>query len=173
MPGDPLTYYVAGANGGIIKTTNGGTTFTPIFDKAGAASIGAIAIARSDRNVIYVGTGEGNPRNNASVGDGMYKSVDGGVSWTVVLTASTNVLTVPTTRTIQGAGQIGVDLMGLNNQGLIDANQSTLLMIDPSAAGVTNTGTLRATNSATLRFSGANGGSFTNTGGTIGLRWEL
>jgi photosystem II stability/assembly factor-like uncharacterized protein len=82
VPGDPLTYYVAGANGGIIKTTNGGTTFTPIFDKAGAGSIGAIAIAPSDKNVIYVGTGEGNPRNNASVGDGMYKSIDGGDHWT-------------------------------------------------------------------------------------------
>ncbi|MHB8839617.1 MAG: WD40/YVTN/BNR-like repeat-containing protein, partial [Gemmatimonadaceae bacterium] len=82
VPGDPLTYYVAGANGGIIKTTNGGTTFTPVFDKEGAGSIGAIAIARSDRNVIYVGTGEGNPRNNASVGDGMYKSIDGGDHWT-------------------------------------------------------------------------------------------
>lgn len=82
VPGDPLTYYVAGANGGIIKTTNGGTTFTPIFDDQGAISIGAIAVAPSDRNVVYVGTGEGNPRNNASVGDGMYKSVDGGEHWT-------------------------------------------------------------------------------------------
>jgi len=82
VSGDPLTYYVAGANGGIIKTTNGGTTFKPIFDAAGPASIGAIAVAPSDRNVVYVGTGEGNPRNNASVGDGMYKSVDGGDHWT-------------------------------------------------------------------------------------------
>ncbi|MEP7380336.1 MAG: hypothetical protein ABI910_01550 [Gemmatimonadota bacterium] len=81
VPGDPLTYYVAGANGGIIKTTNGGTTFTPIFDDQGAISIGAIAVAPSDRNVVYVGTGEGNPRNNASVGDGMYKSIDGGDHW--------------------------------------------------------------------------------------------
>jgi len=82
VPGDPLTYYVAGANGGIIKTTNGGTTFKPIFDDAGPASIGAIAVAPSDKNIVYVGTGEGNPRNNASVGDGMYKSIDGGEHWT-------------------------------------------------------------------------------------------
>ncbi|HEX5073105.1 MAG TPA: hypothetical protein VFW03_07870 [Gemmatimonadaceae bacterium] len=81
VPGDPYTYYVAGANGGIIKTTNGGTTFRPIFDKQDVSSIGAIAIAPSDPNVIYVGTGEGNPRNNASIGDGMYKSVDGGEHW--------------------------------------------------------------------------------------------
>jgi photosystem II stability/assembly factor-like uncharacterized protein len=82
VPGDPFTYYVAGANGGIIKTTNGGTTFRPIFDKQDVSSIGAIAIAPSDPNVIYVGTGEGNPRNNASIGDGMYKSIDGGEHWT-------------------------------------------------------------------------------------------
>ena len=84
VPGDPLTYYVAGANGAIIKTTNGGTTFRPIFDEQSSGSIGAIAIAPSDPNIVYVGTGEGNPRNNASVGDGMYKSVDGGEHWTKI-----------------------------------------------------------------------------------------
>ncbi len=82
VPGDPLTYYVAGANGSIIKTVNGGTTFKPIFDQQSSGSIGAIAVAPSDPNIVYVGTGEGNPRNNASVGDGMYKSVDGGEHWT-------------------------------------------------------------------------------------------
>jgi photosystem II stability/assembly factor-like uncharacterized protein len=81
VPGDPYTYYVAGANGGIIKTTNAGTTFKPIFDKQDVSSIGAIAIAPSDPNILYVGTGEGNPRNNASIGDGMYKSIDGGDHW--------------------------------------------------------------------------------------------
>ena len=84
VPGDPTTYYVAGANGGIIKTTNAGTTFKPIFDKQSVGSIGAIAIAPSDPNVIYVGTGEGNPRNNASIGDGMYKSGDAGEHWTKI-----------------------------------------------------------------------------------------
>src|SRR5438552_1977175 len=82
VPGNRDVYYVAGANGGIIKTTNGGVTFKPIFDKQSVGSIGAIAIAPSDPNVIYVGTGEENPRNNASVGDGMYKSVDAGEHWT-------------------------------------------------------------------------------------------
>ena len=82
VPGDPSTYYVAGANGGIIETTNAGTTFKPIFDTQDVSSIGAIAIAPSDPNVLYVGTGEGNPRNNSSIGDGMYKSVDGGDHWT-------------------------------------------------------------------------------------------
>jgi len=82
IPGDVTTYYVAGASGGIAKTTNGGTTFRQIFDKQSVASVGAIAIAASDPNVIYVGTGEGNPRNSASFGDGVYKSIDGGNSWT-------------------------------------------------------------------------------------------
>ncbi|MDE3172881.1 MAG: hypothetical protein KGN74_07395, partial [Gemmatimonadota bacterium] len=82
VPGDPYTYYVAGANGGIIKTTNGGTTFMPIWDRQDVGSIGAIAVAPSDPNVLYVGTGEENPRNNASIGDGMYRSVDAGAHWT-------------------------------------------------------------------------------------------
>jgi hypothetical protein len=82
VPGNRDVYYVAGANGGIIKTTNGGVTFKPIFDKQSVGSIGAIAIAPSDPNIIYVGTGEENPRNNASIGDGMYKSLDAGEHWT-------------------------------------------------------------------------------------------
>jgi photosystem II stability/assembly factor-like uncharacterized protein len=82
VPGNRDVYYVGAANGGIIKTTNGGVTFKPIFDKQSVSSIGAIAIAPSDPNIIYVGTGEGNPRNNASIGDGMYKSVDAGEHWT-------------------------------------------------------------------------------------------
>jgi len=65
IPGDVMTYYVAGAAGGIAKTTNGGTTFRQIFDKQTVASVGAIAIAQSDPSVLYVGTGEGNPRNSA------------------------------------------------------------------------------------------------------------
>jgi len=84
VPGNRDVYYVAGANGGIIKTTNGGVTFRPIFDRQNISSIGAIAIAPSDPNVIYVGTGEENPRNNASIGDGMYKSVDAGEHWTKI-----------------------------------------------------------------------------------------
>ena len=84
VPGDPSTYYVAGGNGGIIKTTNGGVTFRPIFDDQDVSSIGAIAVAPSDPNVIYVGTGEENPRNNASVGDGVYKSIDAGDHWTKI-----------------------------------------------------------------------------------------
>jgi photosystem II stability/assembly factor-like uncharacterized protein len=82
VPGDPATYYVAGAAGGIVKTTNGGTTFRQIFDDQDVLSVGAIAIAPSDPNIIYVGSGEGDPRNSTSFGDGMYKSVDAGNTWT-------------------------------------------------------------------------------------------
>ncbi|HEX6738115.1 MAG TPA: glycosyl hydrolase, partial [Vicinamibacteria bacterium] len=81
LPGDPSTYYVVPANGGIFKTTNGGVTFTPIFDKEDIASVGAIAIAPSDPNVIWAGSGEGDPRNSASFGIGVFRSTDGGSSW--------------------------------------------------------------------------------------------
>jgi photosystem II stability/assembly factor-like uncharacterized protein len=81
VPGDPNILYVAGANGGIFKSTNGGTTWKPIFDHQAVLSIGDIAIAPSNANVLYVGTGEGNPRNNASFGNGIYRSNDGGETW--------------------------------------------------------------------------------------------
>ena len=82
IPGDPYTMYVSGANGGIFKTTNGGTTWKPIFDQQDVISIGAIELAPSNPEIIYVGTGEENPRNNASFGNGMYRSNDGGDTWT-------------------------------------------------------------------------------------------
>src|ERR1019366_1575726 len=78
VPGDPFTFLIAGGNGGIFKTTNGGTTFHGVFEDKPVVSIGAIAIAPSDPMIVYAGTGEENPRNNASIGDGMYKSTDGG-----------------------------------------------------------------------------------------------
>lgn len=82
IPGSPLTFYVAGANGGIWKTTNGGTTFKALFTNQKVYSIGAIAIAPSNPGILYVGTGEGDPRNSASFGDGVYRSNDGGETWT-------------------------------------------------------------------------------------------
>jgi photosystem II stability/assembly factor-like uncharacterized protein len=81
VPGDPNTFYIAGAVGGIFKTINGGMTFTPIFDNQDVASIGAIAIAPSNPKVLWVGTGEGDPRNDASIGDGVYLSTDAGQTW--------------------------------------------------------------------------------------------
>ena len=81
VPGDPSTFYVSGADGGIFKTTNGGVSFNPIFEKQRAYSIGALTIAPSDKNILWVGTGEGDPRNSVGYGWGVYKSIDGGISW--------------------------------------------------------------------------------------------
>ena len=78
---DPSTYYVATATGGLLKTVNNGTTFTFAFEKEATVSIGDVAVAPSDPNVVYVGTGENNPRNSVSYGDGVYKSTDAGKSW--------------------------------------------------------------------------------------------
>lgn len=80
----PSTFYVGFATGGIWKTTNNGTTFTPIFDTYSTHSIGDIAIAPSNPDVIYVGTGEPNNRQSSSFGDGVYKSTDGGRTFTQV-----------------------------------------------------------------------------------------
>ena len=81
VPGNRSVYYVGSAAGGLMKTTNGGITFTQLFDDQDNASIGDLVIAPSDPNILYLATGEGNPRNSASVGDGVYKSLDAGRTW--------------------------------------------------------------------------------------------
>lgn len=81
VPGDPLTYYTATAAGGIWKTTDGGSHWEPIFDDQLDSSVGAIAVAPSDPNVIYAGAGEGNIRGNVVSGNGIYKSTDAGKTW--------------------------------------------------------------------------------------------
>ena len=78
---EPDTYYIGAVDGGVWKTTNAGLTWTPLFNHEPVASIGAIAIAPSDPQVIYVGTGEEAPRGDISFGDGVYKSTDGGKTW--------------------------------------------------------------------------------------------
>ena len=80
-PKNPKIFYVTGATGGVWKTINAGTTFIPLWDHMPIASIGDIAIAPSDPKVLYVGTGEGNARNSVAPGWGVYKSIDGGVTW--------------------------------------------------------------------------------------------
>ena len=82
IPGNPAIFYIAVAGGGVFKTSNAGTTFEPIFDSQAVLDVGALAIAPSDPNVLWLGTGEGNPRNSASVGDGVYRSIDAGKTWT-------------------------------------------------------------------------------------------
>ena len=80
--GQRLTVYIGSASGGVWKSSNGGTTYKPVFDKQGSQSIGAVAIDPKNPKVVWVGTGESWTRNSVSVGDGMYKSVDGGENWT-------------------------------------------------------------------------------------------
>ena len=80
-PTDPMIIYTGTAGGGVWKSNNAGTTFRPIFDDH-SQSIGAVELDPNDPdNVIYVGTGEPWPRNSVSIGDGLYKSTDGGKSW--------------------------------------------------------------------------------------------
>jgi len=77
-----LTVYIGAASGGVWKSSNGGTTFKPVFDKEAAQSIGAITIDPQAPKTIWAGTGEAWTRNSASIGTGIYKSTDGGDSWT-------------------------------------------------------------------------------------------
>ena len=82
IPSPSRTFYVAAAAGGIWKTINGGTTFRPVFDNERVASLGDLAIAPSDTNVVYVGTGEEDSRNSMSPGGGVWKTTDGARTWT-------------------------------------------------------------------------------------------
>lgn len=84
IPSPSTTFFVSSAAGGVWKTTNGGVTFRPLFENYGVASTGDLAIAPSDTNVIYLGTGEPNSRNSISPGGGMFKSTDGGLTWTFI-----------------------------------------------------------------------------------------
>lgn len=81
---DPDVMYVGTASGGLWKSVSGGIKWEPIFDKEVTASIGAVAIQQSNPSVIWAGTGEGNPRNSLNGGYGVYKSLDGGRSWTAM-----------------------------------------------------------------------------------------
>jgi len=82
VPTQPNVFYIGAVNGGVWKTTDFGRTWTPIFDREATGSIGALEVAPSDPNVIYVASGEGLHRPDLSVGDGIYKSTDGGATWT-------------------------------------------------------------------------------------------
>jgi photosystem II stability/assembly factor-like uncharacterized protein len=104
VPGQPNVFYMAPNNGGVWKTTDFGRTWNPIFDAQPTGSIGALAVAPSDPNTIYVGSGEGLRRPDLSVGDGIYKSTDAGRTW-------------------QHLGQDG--------SGLRDAQQIASIIVDP------------------------------------------
>src|SRR5205807_7170713 len=80
-PADASHYYVAVASGGVWKTINAGTTWTPIFDNEGSYSIGAIALDPKNPHCVWVGSGENNSQRSVAYGDGLYRSDDGGKSW--------------------------------------------------------------------------------------------
>ena len=81
IPGDPFTYYAATASGGVWKSEDGGVRWKPVFDDQPVSSIGSVAVAASDPNVVYVGSGEANIRGNVAQGNGIYKSTDAGKTW--------------------------------------------------------------------------------------------
>src|SRR5215470_3227455 len=81
VPGDPTTYYFGATGGGVWKLTDGAMTWSSVFDKEGTSSIGSIAVANSNHNVLYAGTGEACIRGDISHGDGVYRSLDGGKTW--------------------------------------------------------------------------------------------
>src|SRR5690349_22984712 len=81
VPGQPETFYFGSVGGGVWKSVNAGRTWTPIFDTTDVASIGAIGVALSNPDVIYVGTGEADMRDSIAFGNGVYKSSDAGTTW--------------------------------------------------------------------------------------------
>src|SRR6185295_6253457 len=84
VPGDPSVYYAATASGGVWKSTDGGLNWKSVFDDQPISSMGSIAVAPSDPNVVYAGSGEANIRGNVGAGNGIYKSTDAGKAWTQV-----------------------------------------------------------------------------------------
>src|SRR5579871_4672672 len=82
VPNQPNLFYIAAVNGGIWKSDNAGRTWAPIFDQEPTGSIGAIAVSPSDPRIVYAGSGEGLQRPDLAIGDGIYKSSDGGTTWT-------------------------------------------------------------------------------------------
>src|SRR3954463_8098013 len=81
IPGNDLVYFAGAASGGLWKTTDGGLAWRPVFDDKAVSSVSALAAAGSDPQIMFAGTGETFIRSNVTVGNGVYKSTDGGESW--------------------------------------------------------------------------------------------
>ena len=99
VPSQPATFYFGMVNGGVWKTTDAGATWQSVWDSQPTGSIGSIAVAESDPNVVYVASGEGLQRPDLSTGDGVYKSTDAGMTWTHL----------PGLRGGQQIGQVAID----------------------------------------------------------------
>ncbi len=108
---NPNIVYVGAATGGLWKSTNGGVTWKPIFDGQPASSIGAVSVFQQNPSIVWVGAGEGNPRNSVGVGNGIYKSLDGGETWAFLGLAKTEkihrVVLHPTNPEIAYAAALG------------------------------------------------------------------
>src|SRR5689334_6096791 len=111
IPGNPNVYYIGAGGGGVWKTIDGGLSWKAIFEKQPTASIGAIALAPSNPSLVWVGTGESNPRNDVITGKGVYFSPDGGQTWKAMglenVGAISQILINPTNPDIVYVGVLG------------------------------------------------------------------
>ncbi len=116
---EPNTIYIGAASGGVWKTENAGNNWVPIFDEQPIQNIGSIAICQSNPSIVWVGTGEGNPRNSVSLGEGIYKSLDAGKTWKCMGLEKTRnihrVIIDPTKPNVVYAGAIG-NPYGIHNE---------------------------------------------------------
>ena len=121
IPDDPLSYYLSTAAGGVWKSSNGGLKWESIFDDQPISSVGSVALALKNPNVVYVGTGEANIRGNVGEGNGIYRSLDGGKNWDHVWKAE---------------GQIGTIVVHPGNENIIFAAALGSPFASGSARGV-------------------------------------
>jgi photosystem II stability/assembly factor-like uncharacterized protein len=144
VPGDPAVYYFGAAAGGVWKTEDAGVTWSPIFDRAGAASVGALAIAPSDPKVIYVGTGQIQTRYDIASGDGVYRSDDAGKTWTHAGLADTRaigrILVDPTNASVATVAALGHIYGPSRERGIFRTEDggktwSQVLFVDENAGG--------------------------------------
>jgi photosystem II stability/assembly factor-like uncharacterized protein len=119
LQNDPNTIIIGAASGGVWKTDNAGNSWKPIFDEQPIQNIGSIAICQSNPSIVWVGTGEGNPRNSISLGEGIYKSIDAGKTWKCMGLEKTRnihrVIIDPTNPNVVYAGAIG-NPYGIHNE---------------------------------------------------------
>ena len=118
----PNTIFLGTASGGVWKTENGGASWTPVFDEQPIQNIGSIAITQSNPSIVWAGTGEGNPRNSISLGEGIYKSLDGGKTWKRMGLEKTRnihrIIVDPTNPDVVYAGVMGNPFMEHPERGL-------------------------------------------------------